>query len=154
MRGPSGLRGHLRSELRESRPARHDRRVESRPGDGVYPTLGFVSHVHTDLISAARQAGADDVLARSAFAGNLADILLSTGTASPDHNRRHHCRGTPHRGPRVAHASSPVGMAITLERHGRPLKLETLQPTFSYKIRGAWNTVFRLADGGNKRPRW
>ncbi len=26
------------------------------------------------------------------------------------------------------------------------LKLETLQPTFSYKIRGAWNTVLRLAE--------
>jgi threonine dehydratase len=26
------------------------------------------------------------------------------------------------------------------------LKLETLQPTFSYKIRGAWNTVLKLAE--------
>lgn len=39
-------------------------------------TLGFVSHVHTDVIEAARSAGIDNVLARSAFAGNLADILL------------------------------------------------------------------------------
>lgn len=39
------------------------------------PTLGFVSHVHTDLIAAARGAGFDDVMARSAFAGNLAGIL-------------------------------------------------------------------------------
>lgn len=46
------------------------------------PTLGFVSHVRTDLIDAARKAGAEQVLARSAFAGNLADILLSTRTPS------------------------------------------------------------------------
>ena len=40
-------------------------------------TIGFASHVHTEIIAAARQAGADQVLARSAFAGNLAEILLS-----------------------------------------------------------------------------
>jgi PleD family two-component response regulator len=40
-------------------------------------TLGFVSHVHTGLIEAARAAGIDDVLARSAFAGNLAEILTA-----------------------------------------------------------------------------
>ena len=33
--------------------------------------------MHTELIAAARQAGADQVLPRSAFAGNLAEILLS-----------------------------------------------------------------------------
>jgi PleD family two-component response regulator len=38
-------------------------------------TVGFVSHVHTDVIDAARHAGVDDVMARSAFAGNLAEIL-------------------------------------------------------------------------------
>ena len=38
-------------------------------------TMGFVSHVHTELIGAARQAGFDEVIARSAFAGNLAEIL-------------------------------------------------------------------------------
>jgi DNA-binding NarL/FixJ family response regulator len=45
-------------------------------------TLGFVSHVHTELIGAARAAGVDDVMARSAFAGNLAQILkAAAGTA-------------------------------------------------------------------------
>jgi PleD family two-component response regulator len=38
-------------------------------------TLGFVSHVHTAIIAAARDAGVDEVLARSAFAGDLAGIL-------------------------------------------------------------------------------
>jgi DNA-binding NarL/FixJ family response regulator len=44
------------------------------------PTLGFESHVHTDLIDAARRAGIDDVMARSAFASRLAEILIA---ASP-----------------------------------------------------------------------
>lgn len=39
--------------------------------------IGFASHVHVDLINAARGAGADQVLPRSAFAGNLAEILAS-----------------------------------------------------------------------------
>ena len=39
--------------------------------------IGFASHVHVDLINAARNAGADQVLPRSAFAGNLAEILAS-----------------------------------------------------------------------------
>ena len=40
-------------------------------------TIGFASHVHADLIAAARRAGADQVLPRSAFAGNLAEILTA-----------------------------------------------------------------------------
>jgi DNA-binding NarL/FixJ family response regulator len=40
-------------------------------------TLGFVSHVHTGLIDQARQAGIDEVMARSAFAARLAEILLA-----------------------------------------------------------------------------
>ena len=38
-------------------------------------TLGFVSHVHADTIEAARQAGIDEVMARSAFADRLGEIL-------------------------------------------------------------------------------
>jgi CheY-like chemotaxis protein len=41
-------------------------------------TLGFVSHVDADTIEAARQAGIDQVLARSAFADRLGDILTAT----------------------------------------------------------------------------
>ena len=43
------------------------------------PTLGFVSHVDTSSIQAARSAGADEILARSAFAANLGDILIAHG---------------------------------------------------------------------------
>ena len=39
------------------------------------PTLGYASHVQTDVINAARQAGVGEVLARSAFAMQLGDIL-------------------------------------------------------------------------------
>jgi PleD family two-component response regulator len=39
------------------------------------PTVGYVSHVQTDLIDAARRAGVGDVLARSAFTQHLAEIL-------------------------------------------------------------------------------
>src|SRR5262245_60995445 len=45
------------------------------------PPLGFVSHVHTGVIEAARAAGVDDVMARSAFAGHLAEILIAAGAA-------------------------------------------------------------------------
>jgi DNA-binding NarL/FixJ family response regulator len=44
--------------------------------------LGFASHVHTELIAAARKAGADEVLPRSAFAGRLAEILQA-GNVKP-----------------------------------------------------------------------
>lgn len=46
-------------------------------------TIGFVSHVDAGTINAARQAGADEVMARSAFAANLGDILLTDRTARP-----------------------------------------------------------------------
>jgi PleD family two-component response regulator len=38
-------------------------------------TVGYVSHVQGDLIAAARQAGCDEVLARSAFTAKLGEIL-------------------------------------------------------------------------------
>jgi CheY-like chemotaxis protein len=45
-------------------------------------TLGFVSHVQTDVIAAARQAGIDEVLARSAFSERLGEILSSARTTT------------------------------------------------------------------------
>jgi DNA-binding NarL/FixJ family response regulator len=49
--------------------------------EGSVRTIAFASHVHVDLIQAAKRAGADEVLPRSAFAARLADILQS-GNAS------------------------------------------------------------------------
>jgi len=79
------------AEMRKARPAlvifdlnnpRTDplgtvRAMKSDAALASIPTLGFVSHVQTDLIDAARQAGVGEVLARSAFAGGLAEILVS-----------------------------------------------------------------------------
>jgi PleD family two-component response regulator len=42
------------------------------------PTLGYASHVQTDVIEAARAAGVQDVLARSAFTQQLPAILQRT----------------------------------------------------------------------------
>ena len=39
------------------------------------PTVGYASHVQVDVINAARQAGVDEVLPRSAFTQRLAEIL-------------------------------------------------------------------------------
>ncbi|MCH8343417.1 MAG: hypothetical protein IH983_05475 [Planctomycetes bacterium] len=47
-------------------------------------TIAFGSHVRTDLLGAARRAGADEVLARSGFVGRLPSMLqsVSSGGAS------------------------------------------------------------------------
>lgn len=42
---------------------------------GAIRTLGFVSHVQAEVIAAARAAGIDEVLARSAFSARLGEIL-------------------------------------------------------------------------------
>jgi CheY-like chemotaxis protein len=49
--------------------------MKSDPALADIPSLGFVSHVQTDLIDAARQAGVDEVVARSAFTMRLPEIL-------------------------------------------------------------------------------
>ena len=54
--------------------------LKADPGLQQIPTLGYVSHVQTDLIQAARDAGIDQVLARSAFTERLGEILTTTGT--------------------------------------------------------------------------
>ena len=41
------------------------------------PVIGFVSHVQVDLRQRAQEAGYSTVVARSAFSGNLPDILRS-----------------------------------------------------------------------------
>ena len=56
--------------------------LKADAGTSQLRALAFASHVHTELIAAARRAGADDVLPRSAFAGRLAEIL-QTGNIKP-----------------------------------------------------------------------
>ncbi len=51
------------------------RRFKDEPALSGVPIVGFVSHVQKDTIAAARAAGIDDVLARSAFVSRLPDLL-------------------------------------------------------------------------------
>jgi CheY-like chemotaxis protein len=57
--------------------------MKQDPGLAGIPTLGFVSHVDAPTIHAARTAGADEIMARSTFAANLAEILLTDRTTKP-----------------------------------------------------------------------
>jgi CheY-like chemotaxis protein len=49
--------------------------IKADPELHAVRTLGYVSHVQADVIAAARQAGCDEVLARSAFSSRLGEIL-------------------------------------------------------------------------------
>lgn len=51
--------------------------MKADPDLAAIPTLGFVAHVQADTIARAREAGIDQVLARSAFSERIADILTS-----------------------------------------------------------------------------
>jgi len=51
------------------------RALKSNPGEGVAPVIGYLSHVQTDLAAAAREAGCDVVLPRSAFVQQLPGLL-------------------------------------------------------------------------------
>jgi CheY-like chemotaxis protein len=83
--------GQVVSRVREKRPSlvifdlnsvRMDplaaiRTMKSDPELQPIRTLGYVSHVDSATIDAARAAGIDQVLARSAFADRLGQILTS-----------------------------------------------------------------------------
>ncbi len=49
--------------------------LKADPALATVPIVGFVSHVQTALIAEARQAGIDQVLARSAFVTQLPQLL-------------------------------------------------------------------------------
>ena len=53
-------------------------RMKADPALAMVPTVGFASHVQTDVIAAARRAGVADVMARSAFVQRLPEILQRT----------------------------------------------------------------------------
>jgi CheY-like chemotaxis protein len=54
------------------------RELKSRAETKNIKLLGFVSHVETERIRAAREAGCDTVLARSAFVAGLPEIFGSS----------------------------------------------------------------------------
>lgn len=49
--------------------------MKADPSLSSIPIVGYASHVQTEVIEAARKAGVDDVLARSAFTQRLPEIL-------------------------------------------------------------------------------
>jgi CheY-like chemotaxis protein len=79
------------AEMRKSRPAlvildlnnqRTDplgtvSAMKADPALADIPTVGFASHVQTDVIEASRRAGVGDVMARSLFTMRLPDILAA-----------------------------------------------------------------------------
>jgi PleD family two-component response regulator len=56
-------------------PLRTVQSMKADPALSGIPTVGFASHVHVDVIDAARQAGVGEVLARSVFTLKLPEIL-------------------------------------------------------------------------------
>jgi CheY-like chemotaxis protein len=46
-------------------------------------TVGFVSHVHADLVRRARELGIGQVMARSAFVAGLTDLLAAHAERTP-----------------------------------------------------------------------
>ena len=56
--------------------------MKADPALASVRTVGYVSHVQKDVIDAARAAGVDEVLARSAFSAELPDILSRPGMTS------------------------------------------------------------------------
>jgi PleD family two-component response regulator len=50
-------------------------RMKTEPALASIRTVGYASHVQADVINAAREAGVTEVMARSAFAQRLPEIL-------------------------------------------------------------------------------
>jgi CheY-like chemotaxis protein len=59
------------------------REIRSDPELSGVRLIGFASHVHGELLQAAREAGCDRVLARSGFVVALPDLLKSATGWSP-----------------------------------------------------------------------
>ena len=51
--------------------------IKADPATRAIRTVGYASHVQTDVIEAARLAGVDEVMARSAFTARLPEILAA-----------------------------------------------------------------------------
>jgi CheY-like chemotaxis protein len=64
------------------------RTLKAHPSTKAIPIVGFVSHVQLDVITAAREAGCDLVLARSAFTQQLPQLLRKLARSDADTRRR------------------------------------------------------------------
>ena len=64
------------------------RMLKNDPSTAALPVVGFLSHVQADLAQAARSAGCDMVLARSAFTQQLPALLRKlAGVGAPETER-------------------------------------------------------------------
>lgn len=72
-------------DLDAQRPAPFDvlAQFAADPALRTLPTVGFVSHVHADLVQNARALGIGSVLARSAFVAQLPAILAPHAQPTP-----------------------------------------------------------------------
>lgn len=72
-------------DLDGQRPAPFEvlQRFASDPTLKALPTVGFVSHVHADLVQKARALGIGTVLARSAFVAQLSELLAPHAETGP-----------------------------------------------------------------------
>lgn len=62
-------------DTRTAEPAQLVVRLKADPATSAVPVVAFASHVRVEAIEAARNAGADRVLARRAFARLLPDLV-------------------------------------------------------------------------------
>lgn len=71
-------------DLDGQRPAPFEvlQRFAEEPALRDLQTVGFVSHVHADLVHRARELGIGQVMARSAFVAGLADLLAPHAESS------------------------------------------------------------------------
>jgi CheY-like chemotaxis protein len=58
-------------------------KIKGDPETKRISTIGFISHVQTELKLKAQESGCDMVVARSVFAQNLPDILKRHATIAP-----------------------------------------------------------------------
>jgi len=63
--------------VRNADPAALIARLRADPATAQVPVIAFAAHVERDAIAAARRAGADRVLARSAFVRELPGVLAA-----------------------------------------------------------------------------
>jgi CheY-like chemotaxis protein len=81
-RQPRGILLDLNSGLRAS--VEWVRTIKADAAGRRIPIVAFASHVQSDLIAAARQAGCDRVLARSAFTQQLPALMRSWLSSQAD----------------------------------------------------------------------
>jgi threonine dehydratase len=139
------------------------REIRGTPEFSGVTVVAFGSHVKTERLQAAREAGADRVMARSAFVAELPKLLAAATASSGAAGESGEPDGAADRSPDptaadVAAAARRIAgrvwrtplleSAWLSDAAGAPvwLKLESVQRTGSFKIRGATNSIARLRE--------